>query len=244
MMILDRFQQKIKNIRQFSKFKKQFIQFKSLCDSTRFPVNWEDRYPRLEDNTGITFFDRHYIYHTAWAARVLARTMPSEHIDISSSLYFAGIVSAFVPIKFYDYRPPALKLHGLSVDHVDILSLPFPDDSIPSISCLHVVEHIGLGRYGDTIDPEGDLKAISEIRRVTSIGGDILFAAPVGNPKVMFNAHRIYSYEHVLNFFQGFRLIEFALVPDESQDSGLIEGVDIDLVNRQKYGCGCFWFKK
>jgi hypothetical protein len=109
---------------------------------------------------------------------------------------------------------------------------------------MHVIEHIGLGRYGDPLDPKGDLKAISELKRVMAIGGDLLFVVPIGQPKIMFNAHRIYSYEHVLKFFQGFRLIEFALIPDDPLDGGLIQGAHRDLVDRQRYGCGCFWFKK
>jgi ubiquinone/menaquinone biosynthesis C-methylase UbiE len=131
------------------------------------------------------------------------------HIDISSALYFCAIVSAFVPIKFYDYRPANLQLSNLSTDSADLTCLPFNDASIESISCMHVVEHIGLGRYGDLLDPNGDLKAISELKRVLSTNGNLLFVVPVGGtPRIMFNAHRIYSYGQVISYFQDFELIE------------------------------------
>src|SRR5690242_15240392 len=114
----------------------------------RFPIRWRDRYPCLYDNTPSTPFDRHYLYHTAWAARIVARTKPALHIDISSSLNFSTVVSAFVPVKFYDYRPAKLELSDFSSDRADLTALPFADQSVSSLSCMHVIEHIGLGRYG------------------------------------------------------------------------------------------------
>ena len=229
---------------QYYKFRREFIRFKTLINSHRFPVEWTDRYPRMGESTSKSAFDRHYIYHTAWAARVLARTRPSEHIDISSSLYFAAILSALIPIRYYDFRPPELQLNNLSVDHADLMALPFQDRSISSLSSMHVVEHIGLGRYGGPLDPDGDLKAISELKRVTAIGGDLIFVVPVGQPKLMFNAHRIYSYDQIIGYFTDFEMREFALIPDEPKDGGLIPAPSKDLVNAQRYGCGCFWFRK
>lgn len=229
---------------QYYKLRREFVRFKTLTNSQRFPMDWKDRYPCVGERTSTTSFDRHYTYHTAWAARVLARTRPSEHVDISSSLYFAAIASAFTPIRHYDFRPPALQLSNLTVGHADLLNLPFRDRSIPSISCMHVLEHVGLGRYGDPLDPDGDLKAISELKRVTTSGGDLVFVVPVGQPKLMFNAHRIYSYDQVTGYFMDLEMVEFALIPDDPKDGGLIPGASRALVNAQSYGCGCFWFRK
>ncbi|MFI5295183.1 MAG: DUF268 domain-containing protein [Thermodesulfovibrionales bacterium] len=169
---------------------------------------------------------------------------PTFHIDISSSLYFVSLVSAFIPVTFYDYRPASIHLDNLECLHADITALPFDDNSVLSLSCMHVIEHIGLGRYGDPIDPEGDLKAVAEIRRVLAPGGDLLFVVPVGRPRVVFNAHRIYSYQQIIDCFVAFRLMEFALVPDDPKDGGLIIGADQRVADAQDYGCGCFWFRK
>jgi len=231
-------------IAQHYNFRREFLRFKSLDISKRFPVDWRERYPRMVESTPITSFDRLYTYHTAWAARVLARIRPSEHVDISSSLYFTAIASAFIPIRYYDFRPPELKLSNLSVQQADLLALPFLDSSISSISSMHVVEHIGLGRYGDPLDPDGDLKAISELKRVTATGGDLLFVVPVGQPKLMFNAHRIYSYDQIIDYFNDLQLVEFALIPDAPQRGGLLEQATREDANEQSYGCGCFWFRK
>ena len=141
-------------------------------------------------------------------------TKPTKHIDISSSLYFSSIVSAFIPIDFYDYRPANINLSNLNSKKGDLLSLPFADNSIQSISCMHTVEHVGLGRYGDPIDPDGDLKAIKESKRVTAKNGSLLFVVPIGGTsKIEFNAHRIYSYNQVISYFEEFELREFSLIP-------------------------------
>ena len=94
------------------------------------------------------------------------------------------------------------------------MQLPFGDGTIASLSCMHVVEHVGLGRYGETLDYDGDLKAIAEVKWVVTAGGSLILAVPVGRPKIVFNAHRIYSYEQILLYFEGFELREFALIPD------------------------------
>src|SRR5437762_6021524 len=95
------------NFRKNRCFKAQFREFQKRQSrlSPRLEAKWEDRLACLDDSTAQTSFDRHYIYHTAWAACVLAQTRPNMHYDIASSLYFAAQVSAFIPIRFYDYRP-------------------------------------------------------------------------------------------------------------------------------------------
>ena len=225
----------------------EFIRLKKLHNYTveRFSFNWGDIYPCLDDRKAKTGFDRHYIYHPAWAARIIAQTRPDFHVDISSSLHFCSIVSAFVPVRFYDYRPADLALSGLTSSSADLLALPFADNSISSLSCMHVVEHIGLGRYGDQLDPDGDLKAITELKRVLAGGGDFLFVVPIGStPRIMFNAHRIYSYDQVLGYFPEFVLKEFALIPDDPATGGLIRNATRELADVQTYSCGCFWFKR
>jgi SAM-dependent methyltransferase len=229
-------------------FKKDFYAYHALSIKTkdnRFLPLWENRYPQLYDKTTDTGFDAHYVYHPAWAARVIAKLKPRLHIDISSKLYFATMVSAFVPVDFYDYRPANLRgLSGLNSKHGDLMKLPFPNNSVESISCMHTVEHIGLGRYGDPLDPEGDLKAIEELKRVTAKGGTLIFVTPTGKQKLMYNAHRIYSYDQIMSYFKGFELKEFALIPDDADKVGIIINASKELADKQTYGCGCYWFVK
>ena len=88
---------------------------------------------------------------------------------------------------------------------------------------------------------ETQLAFLAELKRVLKPGGSILFVTPVGKPRVEFNAHRVYSYEQITEYFSPLTVKEFSLIPDSG---GLVEGADPSLVAQQQYGCGCFWFTK
>jgi hypothetical protein len=117
----------IKKYLDRANFTKSFNQNRQLLEDNRFAMPWEKRYPCLNDATATTGFDAHYLFHTAWAARVLANTKPSLHIDISSCLRFVSMVSAFIPVHFYDYRPAQLNLSGLESKRANLMSLPFAE---------------------------------------------------------------------------------------------------------------------
>ncbi len=217
-----------------------YLKFRRVSDN-RFSLSPRDFYPCIKDKTIKTGFDAHYVYHTSWAARKVKEINPAKHSDISSSLYFSGIVSAFIPVDFYDYRPAELTLSNLTSQEADLTKLFFADNSLSSLSCMHTVEHIGLGRYGDPIDPGADLKAMAELIRVLAPGGSLLFVTPVGQPKIEYNAHRIYSFEMIKDYFKELSLKEFSLVDDNGR---FIEKANPEMVKDQKYACGCFWFIK
>jgi len=232
--------------RALNRFKTQFNQFKTLAtgDPEAMQLRWDEVMTCFGDDTAGTSFDRHYVYHPAWAARIVREIAPEVHVDISSTLHFCSMLSAFMPVRFYDYRPADLQLSGLSSDSADLLRLPFADGSIRSLSCMHTIEHIGLGRYGDPIDPSADRKAMAELQRVTAPGGHLLIVVPTGKARVVFNAHRIYSFGMIASAFPGFDLREFALVPDDPAHGGLIRNATADMADKQRYGCGCYWFTK
>lgn len=224
-------------------YQQQFNIFKKT-HGQRFSVTSRDQFKILKQNGPNTKFDKHYIYHTAWAARKLAEMSPTIHVDISSLLYFSTLVSAFIPIDFYDYRPAEISLSNLESNHADLTKLPFEDGSINSLSCMHVIEHIGLGRYGDPLDVDGDLKSIGELKRVMADGGHLLFVVPIGGtPKIRFNAHRVYSYNQIISYFEGFNLEEFSLIPMKRPE-GIIINANEEQSNNEDEGCGCFLFKK
>lgn len=226
-------------------FAREFEQFSALLQAaSREPLSVADIYPCLDDRVPQTEFDRHYIYHPAWAARVLAKYSPRKHVDISSTLHFSTIVSAFVEVEFFDFRPALMRLSNFTSSEADLTQLSFASDSIQSLSCMHVIEHIGLGRYGDPFDIDGDKKAARELCRVLAPDGRLIVAFPVGRPRIQYNAHRIYSHEQVLELFSGLRLLECALIPDGRAEDGLIQDPSSELIMAQSYGCGCYVFSK
>lgn len=226
----------------------QYRQFIKLAaesgDLERFEIAWDDQWVYTNDAKPHTGYDRHYLYHLAWAARVVAQIKPAEHYDFSSLLYFAALVSAFVPVKQHEFRPARVELDRLNCAQADLTALPYADGSVPSASCMHVIEHLGLGRYGDAINPASDRRAFEELQRVIAPGGHLLIVVPVGRPTIRFNGCRIYSYQQVLGAMPRLTLKQFALIPDRAADGGLLIDPDPGMVATQTYGCGCFWMQR
>lgn len=227
-----------------------WMNFKRMTQGTqrRFECHRKDLWESYaEEDFGETVLERHYRYHPVWAARVLAKTQPQRHIDIGSALMFSTLASAFIPMGFYDYRPASLELKGLTTGHADVMSLPFTSNSVASLSCMHVMEHVGLGRYGDPIDYDGDLKGMRELARVLAPGGNLLFVVPVGAEAIIqFNAHRIFTPSMITQAFsdEGLQLQEFVLIPEKAEDGSLVLNPSEELLQRQQHACGCFWLTK
>lgn len=186
-------------------------------------------------------FDAHYTYQSAWAIRRIASARPAEHVDISSNIPYVAALSAVVPVRFCEFRPPLLDLPGVTTEHADITKLPFPNRSIKSMSCLHVLEHIGLGRYGDPINPKGLELACAEIARVAAPGASIFLSLPIGKEKISFNMHRVSAPTMLPSLFSGrFRLREFSVVTDAGR---FLEAVKAQDFVAEEYACGLYWFE-
>lgn len=186
-------------------------------------------------------FDRHYIFLGAWAARRIVAFAPQQHTDVGSQVSFATVLGAAVPVQFVEFRKVPIKLTGFDSIAGDLLNLPFSDNSIYSLSCLHVIEHVGLGRYGDPLDPLGTVKAARELSRVLRPGGQLLIGIPQGRPRICFNAHRVHDSAQVLAMFADLRLVEFSGVNDQGE---FLEGSTHAILDDCEYGCGFYRFTK
>jgi SAM-dependent methyltransferase len=204
-------------------------------------ASWCDTFPRLDDRLPKTPFDPHYFFQGNWLARRLALDPPARHVDVGSSVLTIGVLSACVPTIFVDYRPLAARQSGLTSVGGDITRLPFPNSSLASISCLHVIEHIGLGRYGDRLEAIGAHRAAGELQRVLAPGGKLFLSTPIGRERVCFNAHRVFSVATVLAMFSQLRLVEFSYVDDAGRLHPCEAPSDVPSLD---YGCGLFEFGK
>jgi SAM-dependent methyltransferase len=199
-----------------------------------------EMFPSLHERTSSTSFDPHYCYMGFWATEKL-RGGTAGHVDVASQISWVMALAAMRPVKFVDIRPFETHLPNLTVETGTVLSLPFADRSVASLSCLHVVEHVGLGRYGDPLDPLGSEKAIAELARVLAPGGKLLFALPVGRERVSFNAHRVHAPRTIISHFRrgGLELASFAAVDDERKFHSRI---DPEQLSGADYACGMFEF--
>ena len=231
----------LKNIFGYHSFFADFFKYKKISKSEK--VNFFDIYPCLNDATPISQTGKgHYFYQDIWALSKVAKSSVSKHIDIGSRIDgFAGQCSAICEVEFLDFRPVDLGLDNFKMKQGSILELPYEDNSISSVSCLHVIEHIGLGRYGDPMDPSGSIKSAKELVRVLSNGGNLYIGVPIGRERVAFNAHRIFSPKTIKDFFSELKLVEFCAVNDSGyfvKNASFADFVSAD------YSCGLFHFKK
>jgi len=205
------------------------------------PIRLINTYPRVHDKTKETHFDKHYFYQNIWAFKKIYESECDSHIDVGSKIDFIGFLTTITKVTFIDIRPLILNLDNLGSKKGNILALPYKDGSVKSLSCLHVAEHIGLGRYGDSLDPLGTQKAAKELSRVLAPNGTLYFSVPIGKPKLCFNAHRIHSTNQILNYFSDLDLIELSGVDD---NGNFIRNINKDILDSCVYGCGFFIFSK
>lgn len=206
----------------WAKYKQQLLDYFQAHQESQEQIDLPKLifHPCMGDDVPATPVDPYYFYQDTWAARKVFEHRPKSLLDIGSTVLYAGIVLQFVPTKFVDIRPPDLKMAGFDVVSGSILDLPFQDSSQEFITSLCVVEHIGLGRYGDPIMPDGTRKACAEIDRILSPGGSLILSVPVGPPCVAFNAHRIFSKEQFLSYFPSYQLLdEIYLSPSPTSPS-------------------------
>jgi SAM-dependent methyltransferase len=229
----------LRALRAYPRYLSERRRYAALLGGERLRVR--DDYPILLDRTITSPYEPHYTFQDGWAAREVARHRPEHHVDVGSRISFVIGLSAFVPVTFVDLRPLEIELPGLTSLAGNILELPFADRSLASVSCLHVAEHVGLGRYGDPLDPAGTVKAAKELERVLAPGGKLLFSLPVGRQLTAFNAHRIHDPRAIPPMFPELRLDSFAGVDDAG--SYHVDITPEDLVG-SSWACGFYAFAR
>jgi hypothetical protein len=213
--------------------------YRKLDGSERIELS--NLYPCIHDKTTTHFFDRHYFYQDVWAARKVYESKCESHVDVGSRIDLVAFFSVITKVTFIDIRPLIVDLKNFECVKSSILSLPYEKNSIRSLSCLHVAEHIGLGRYGDPLDPLGTQKATKELSNVLASGGSLYFSVPIGKPRVCFNAHRIHSVQQILDYFSDLQLIELSGIDDHRH---FYSNVKSQVLDSCSYGCGLFHFIK
>jgi uncharacterized protein DUF268 len=209
----------------------------------RFPLRWSEVEPILTDFSGEAGVAHgHYFRQDLWAARQIHAARPARHVDVGSRIDgFVAHVLSFMPVTVVDIRPLASEIEGLTFHQGDMRRLEFPSDSIPSVSCLHAVEHVGLGRYGDAIDPDGCFTAMRELGRVVAPGGRLYLGTPIGRERLAFNSERVFDPRTVLTTLAPLRLVSFAAVDDQDR---FVANADLAAFAQARNACGLFEFTK
>lgn len=192
----------------------------------------------------------HYFHQDLYVAQLIFQRAPRRHIDVGSSVYgFVSHVASFRELEVIDIRPVVSDAAGITFHHLDLMKLPEEwHGSADSVSCLHVLEHLGLGRYGDDVAADGWLLGLRSLHALLEENGTLYLAVPTGeDQRIEFNAHRVFSLpylrRHLLEYFE---IENLAFVDDHGSLSRNVDpfGKDADFSMRAIHGLSIWSLKR
>lgn len=190
-------------------------QYSRMNRRKEFEIKKEYFYPIVYDKYEMNSGMSEYFWQDLWAAKHIISQGVKEHFDIGSRVdgFIAHLLAANIKVNMIDIRPFPGTAENLStvVDDATMLK-NFQDNSIHSLSALCSLEHFGLGRYGDSIDPEACFKCFNQIQKKLVMGGKLYLSVPIGQDRVEFNAHRVFYAETIVKSFSGLKLCEYSAI--------------------------------
>lgn len=239
-----------KSIRGVPYFFRDWLKFKSLASNAEAKIPIKQIYPCLSDRFSTSGTARgHYFHQDLFVARKINTKNPELHVDVGSRVDgFVAHVASFRDIEVIDIRPLVSSVKSIKFIQADMMSSTGAlVDYCDSLSSLHALEHFGLGRYGDPIDPDGHLHGLAQMHRMLKQGGSFYLSVPIGPQRIEFNAHRVFSVAYILSIVADkFRVDAFSFV-DDSGDLHTNVSLDSELVDNSYgcfFGCGIFEMTK
>jgi hypothetical protein len=229
------------NLKNFFRYLKTMRLFRSSGGkiSAYFPIVNEH-----SQNAGVA--GGHYFHQDLLIAQFIQQNSPRRHIDVGSRIDgFVAHVASFRTIEILDIRDIKNGEHeNIIYKRSDLMELQSEKPMTDSLSCLHTIEHFGLGRYGDPINPNGHLVGFNNLINMLETNGTLYISFPIGKKtEVHFNAHRIFHPLDILNWAPGkVELIRFDYVDDSGR---LHKNFELSgQMQELNYGCGIYTFKK
>lgn len=210
-----------------------------------FAIKEEYLYPIISDKYAENSGMDEYFWQDLWAAQYIIFEGIQEHYDIGSRVdgFIAHLLAANIKVNMIDVRSFPGKVRNLYtiVDDATMMD-HFEDNSISSLSALCSLEHFGLGRYGDPVDPEACFKCFEQIQKKLKKGGKLYISVPVATDRVQFNAHRIFYAETIIKNFSQLNLVEYSAIMDRK----IYYNVGIHTYDHleNNYAVGLFRFEK
>lgn len=231
-------------------FLKELFRLKAQMKTAEDSIPFGKLYPCLKDRgeqSGTS--SGHYFHQDLLVATRIFEAQPEKHVDIGSRIDgFVAHVAAFREIEVLDVRPLEIACQNIRFKQADLMrEEPSMEAYCDSVSCLHALEHFGLGRYGDILDYNGHRKGLDAITRLLTVGGTLYLSVPIGPLRIEFNAHRVFSLSYLLEIFSvNYEVKEFSYVDDHGD---LHRGMQLteELIGNNcgcRYGCGIFELRR
>jgi hypothetical protein len=190
-----------------------------------------------------------YFLQDLYVARMIAQKKPINHIDVGSSIEgFVAHVASFREIDVLDVRPITSEIPGIKFKQADLSSSmgDIEYESYSSVSCLHALEHFGLGRYGDPIDVNGHEKGLKNISNLLKSEGDLYLSVPIGKERVEFNANRVFDPRKIILLAKqcNLELKKFISIEKSVVIEMSLEQINFEKLANQRYALGIFIFSK
>ena len=192
----------------------------------------------------------HYFHQDLLVASRIFANQPRRHVDVGSRVDgFVAHVASFRNISVVDIRPLASHVRNIEFLQADLMDA-LPDNFLEfcdSLSCLHALEHFGLGRYGDPVRWDGYRVGFDNLLTLLKPGGKFYFSVPIGEQRIEFNAHRVFSVEYLLTLFANrLQVDDFSFVDDcgDLHESVTLDEQAIKHNFGCSYGCGIFELTK
>ena len=189
------------------------LKYNKLNIRPNFAIQDQYMWPIITEKYAYAGGVNNYFFQDLWAAKRIIRSKVKEHFDIGSRLdgFIAHLLAADINVTMIDIREFPGEVERLNTIMDDATSLrQISDESIESMSALCSLEHFGLGRYGDEIDPEACFKCFDNIQRKLKKGGRLYLSLPIVKERVEFNAHRVFYASTVMACFNELHLEEFS----------------------------------
>lgn len=234
-------------VRGLPDFIMNYSQLKTQIKDDEFQIKL---YPILDDKYKQGGMAKgHYFHQDLLIAKKIYNAKPKNHLDIGSRVDgFIAHLAVFRKVTIVDIRELKSNVENIEFIQADMMNVKKElIESYDSVSCLHALEHFGLGRYGDPIDVNGHLKGFDNLYQILRPNGILYFSVPIGQSRIEFNAHRVFSIEYLLKMCdKKFEIITFSFVDDSGDlnfDIELTEALIAANCNCN-YGCGIFELKK
>ncbi len=188
----------------------------------------------------------HYFQQDLLVAQIIFKEKPNIHIDIGSRIDgFVAHIATFMKIIVVDVRDVKKNIENITFIKSDIRDFSIHHSNLyDSVSCLHALEHFGLARYGDKFNLDGHIEGIEALAAIIKPGGRVYISVPIGKSKIQFDAHRIFSHQHISDIIIGkFEIIYFYIIDDSGRISEFPGDHRYDS-SGIKYGCGIYICKK